>query len=181
MTSTASACDVPTGRCEMLTGSSSRAIPSVAGKPLFGPPRLQAIPATATTIAATNSAPDEPRRVVAISTPVMTPPTASPPTVWMRSSRTAVPMWASDDTPEHCHRSPWENSCVSLVLGITHHAGVRLAEVGFLLLLIAGVWLAASEFLDPQGWGAFRRVVAGIALAVSGVLLIIAAHWGHFG
>jgi len=70
---------------------------------------------------------------------------------------------------------------VSLVLGITHHAGVRLAEVGFLLLLIAGVWLAASEFLDPQGWGAFRRVVAGIALAVSGVLLIIAAHWGHFG
>jgi hypothetical protein len=70
---------------------------------------------------------------------------------------------------------------MSLVLGFTKHAGVRLAEVGFLLLVIAGVWLAASEFLDPKRWGAFRRVVAGIALAVSGVLLIIAAHWGHFG
>ncbi|HEY8029349.1 MAG TPA: hypothetical protein VIE38_07545 [Gaiellaceae bacterium] len=70
---------------------------------------------------------------------------------------------------------------MSLVLGITKHAGLRLAEVGFLLLLIAGVWLAASEFLDPNRWGVFRRVVAGIALAISGVLLIIAAHWGHFG
>ena len=70
---------------------------------------------------------------------------------------------------------------MSLVLGFTKHAGVRLGEVGFLLLLIAGVWLAASEFLDPNRWGAFRRVVADIALAVSGVLLIIASHWGHFG
>ena len=68
-----------------------------------------------------------------------------------------------------------------LVLGITQHAGVRLAEVGFLLLVIAGVWLAASEFLAPKRWGAFRRVVAGIALAVSGALLVIAVHWGHFG
>ena len=39
---------------------------------------------------------------------------------------------------------------MSLVLGITKHAGVRLAEVGFLLLLIAGVWLAASEFFDSK-------------------------------
>jgi len=70
---------------------------------------------------------------------------------------------------------------MSLVLGITKHAGVRFAEVGFLLLLIAGVWLAASEFLNSERWGAFRRVVAGITLAVSGVLLIIATHWGHFG
>jgi hypothetical protein len=70
---------------------------------------------------------------------------------------------------------------MNLVLGVTKHAGVRLAEVGFLLLLIAGIWLAASELLNPKRWGAFRRVVAGIALAVSGVLLIIATHWGHFG
>ena len=70
---------------------------------------------------------------------------------------------------------------MNLVLGITQHAGVRLAEVGFLLILIAGVWLAASEFLDPQRWGVFRKVVAGTALAISGVLLIVAAHWGHFG
>jgi hypothetical protein len=70
---------------------------------------------------------------------------------------------------------------VSLVVGITRHAGVRLAEVGFLLLLIAGVWFAASEFLDPKRWGAVRRVVGSVALAASGVLLIIATHWGHFG
>ena len=70
---------------------------------------------------------------------------------------------------------------MNLVLGITKHAGVRLAEVGFLLILIAGVWLAAAEFLDPERWGVFRRLVASIALAISGVLLIIATHWGHFG
>jgi hypothetical protein len=26
-----------------------------------------------------------------------------------------------------------------------------------------------------------RKIVAGVALAVGGVLLIIATHWGHFG
>jgi zinc-binding dehydrogenase len=97
-TKTASACDVPTGRREMLTGSSIRSIPSVHGRALVGPPRLQAIPATATTIAATNNAPDKPRRVVATSTPVTTAPTASPPTVWMSSSRNAVAMWVSPVT-----------------------------------------------------------------------------------
>jgi len=70
---------------------------------------------------------------------------------------------------------------MSLVLGITKHAGIRFAEVGFLLILIAGVWIAAAELLEPERWGVFRRVVAGIALAISGVLLIIATHWGHFG
>ena len=70
---------------------------------------------------------------------------------------------------------------MDLVLGVTKHAGVRLAEVGFLLILIAGVWLVAAERLRPERWGVFRREVAGIALAISGVLLIIATHWGHFG
>ena len=92
MTNTASACDVPTGRRETLTGSSIRAIPIVHGSALFGPPKLQPIPATATTIAATNSAPDKPRCVVATNTPVTTPPTASPPMVWMSKSRSAIAM-----------------------------------------------------------------------------------------
>jgi hypothetical protein len=26
-----------------------------------------------------------------------------------------------------------------------------------------------------------RTIVAGIALALAGILLIIATHWGHFG
>ena len=46
--------------------------------------------------------------------------------------------------PEHCSRSlsslprRCENSCMSLVLGVTKHAGIRFAEVGFVLILIAG-------------------------------------------
>jgi hypothetical protein len=42
---------------------------------------------------------------------------------------------------------------MNLVVGLTHKSGVRLAEVGFLLMPIAGVW----------------------------ALLIIATHWGRFG
>jgi hypothetical protein len=30
---------------------------------------------------------------------------------------------------------------MNLVVGLTHNSGVRLAEVGFLLMLIAGVWV----------------------------------------
>ena len=66
------------------------------------------------------------------------------------------------------------------VLALSHHTGRRLAEIGFLLILFAGIWLAASQI--PQfKFGTARTIVAGIALAVAGVLLIIATHWGHFG
>jgi len=69
---------------------------------------------------------------------------------------------------------------MSLVLGFAHHTGTRLAEVGFLLLLFAGVWLAAAQV--PQlKFAAARTIVAGLALATSGLLLIVATHWGHFG
>ena len=30
-------------------------------------------------------------------------------------------------------------------------------------------------------FGAARTIVAGVALALGGVLLIVALHWGHFG
>jgi hypothetical protein len=66
------------------------------------------------------------------------------------------------------------------VVGLSGHTGVRLAEVGFLLILFAGLWLASAQiplFKLPRS----RAVVAGVALAISGVLLIIATHWGHFG
>jgi hypothetical protein len=69
---------------------------------------------------------------------------------------------------------------VTVVLALTHQTGVRLAEVGFLLILIAGVWLVAAEiptFKHAQA----RRIVAGTLLACSGVLLIIATHSGGFG
>ena len=34
-------------------------------------------------------------------------------------------------------------------LALAHHAGVRLAEIGFLLILFAGVWLAAAQVPAP--------------------------------
>ncbi|MGI8452219.1 MAG: hypothetical protein ACR2MP_34550 [Streptosporangiaceae bacterium] len=61
-------------------------------------------------------------------------------------------------------------------LALGHHTGRRLAEIGFLLILFAGVWLAAAFRL-----GTVRTIVAGIALALAGVLLLVATHWGHFG
>jgi hypothetical protein len=69
------------------------------------------------------------------------------------------------------------------LLGFAHRTGVRLAEVGFLLVLFAGVWLTAAHILQmqPLKWGTFRTVVAGAALAIGGLLLIIATRWGHFG
>jgi hypothetical protein len=69
---------------------------------------------------------------------------------------------------------------ITHVLALTHHTGARLAEVGFLLILFAGVWLVAAEI--PQfRISRARRIVAGAALAVAGLLLIIATHSGHFG
>jgi hypothetical protein len=68
---------------------------------------------------------------------------------------------------------------VALVPALTHHTGIDLAEVGFLLILIAGVWLVAAEFQQLR-WARTRRIVAGTLLAIAGVLLIIATHWGKF-
>lgn len=67
-----------------------------------------------------------------------------------------------------------------LALGLAHHTGIRLAEVGFLLLLFAGVWLTAAQIRWFK-FAAARMIVAGLALAIGGLLLIVATHWGHFG
>jgi hypothetical protein len=66
------------------------------------------------------------------------------------------------------------------LLGMSAHTGARLAEVGFLLFLFAGVWLAAAQ-VPRMGWAAGRTIVAGIAIAIGGALLIVATHWGQFG
>jgi hypothetical protein len=71
-------------------------------------------------------------------------------------------------------------SDMSPVLALSSHTGVRLAEVGFLLIVIAGVWLVAAE-IPKFKLRRTRTIVAGAALAVGGVLLIIATRWGHFG
>lgn len=69
--------------------------------------------------------------------------------------------------------------CMNL-LALTHPTSVRLAEIAFLLILFAGVWLAAAQI--PQfKLATGRTIIAGVALAVAGVLLIVATHWGSFG
>ena len=69
---------------------------------------------------------------------------------------------------------------MSPIVALTHHTATRIAEIGFLLILLAGVWLIVASIpslrLDKT-----RTLVAGVALAVSGVLLIVSTHWGHFG
>jgi hypothetical protein len=66
------------------------------------------------------------------------------------------------------------------MLALTPNTTKTVAEVGFLLLLFAGVWLVASE-IPALKMPRARRIVAGTALAAAGILLIIATHWGHFG
>ena len=58
--------------------------------------------------------------------------------------------------------------------------GKTLAEVGFLLIMFAGVWLVAAQ-IPAFKMPTVRTIVAGIALALAGLLLIIATRWGHFG
>ena len=60
-----------------------------------------------------------------------------------------------------------------LRLGAHASDGRHLAEIGFLLLLFAGIWLAAAQI--PQlKLGTARTIIAGIALAIGGLLLVIA-------
>jgi hypothetical protein len=67
-----------------------------------------------------------------------------------------------------------------LVLALSVQAGRTVAEVGFLLIVIAGIWIAAAQ--APQmRFNTLRMLVGGVALALAGVLLIVATHWGHFG
>ncbi len=69
---------------------------------------------------------------------------------------------------------------MSLLLTISHHTSDRIAEVAFLLILIAGVWMVAAELLGPA-WHKVRMVVAGALFAVAGLLMIIVIHSGSFG
>jgi hypothetical protein len=63
---------------------------------------------------------------------------------------------------------------------VSHGTSVTLAEFGFLLILFAGIWLVVAE-IPKLGISRARRIVAGTALALAGVVLIIAIHWGQFG
>ncbi|HEX5449394.1 MAG TPA: hypothetical protein VFW85_04995 [Gaiellaceae bacterium] len=65
-----------------------------------------------------------------------------------------------------------------MTLAITTHDGGRIAELAFLLIAIAG---ASLFFGQVPFFGRARNSVAGLCLGAAGVLLIVAAHWGHFG
>ena len=69
----------------------------------------------------------------------------------------------------------------TFLLAFSHQTSLRIAEIGFLLILIAGVWLVAAEALQPDKWRRIRTTVSGALLTVAGLLLIIATHWGRFG
>jgi len=65
-----------------------------------------------------------------------------------------------------------------LALELKAHTGIRLAEVGEALLAVAGILLllgGATPFGRRAG-----QTFGGLALAIGGVLLVIATRWGHF-
>lgn len=77
-----------------------------------------------------------------------------------------------------------------LIFGFAHSSGVKVAEVAFLLFVIAGVWIAAASLGRVEkthlllrfiviASTRFRMVVAGLMLATGGLLLIVATRWGH--
>jgi hypothetical protein len=79
------------------------------------------------------------------------------------------------------HADTQERESIRQMLAtISYQTSIRLAEVGFLLVLIAGVWIVAAEV--PQLKIARTRMnAAGTLLAVAGLLLIVPIHWGTFG
>jgi hypothetical protein len=90
--------------------------------------------------------------------------------------------------PDGLHVAAVEEYPVTFALRLMHkdfgfiqQETTCLPEVGFLLILIAGVWLVAAEIIPPFKLARARRIVAGVLLAISGDLLIIATCWGGFG
>jgi hypothetical protein len=70
------------------------------------------------------------------------------------------------------------------LLAFSHDTSVTVAEVAFLLLLIAGVWIGFAWIFEERpdrrfSGRRFRMIVAGVLLAVAGLLLIISAYWGQ--
>ena len=67
------------------------------------------------------------------------------------------------------------------LLALSESSTKTLAEVGGLLIVIAGIWFFFAELSIPSmQFAKVRRIAAGLLLAAAGILLIIAFHWGQF-
>lgn len=64
------------------------------------------------------------------------------------------------------------------LFAFTRHTGVRVAEIGFALLAIAGALLAIAPVTR---FGKSGTAAAGVAVAAGAVLIIVAIRWGSFG
>jgi hypothetical protein len=64
------------------------------------------------------------------------------------------------------------------IFAFTRHTGVRVAEIGFALVAIAGALFAVAPVSRLGKPGA---VAGGVALAAGAVIVIIAIRWGSFG
>jgi hypothetical protein len=64
------------------------------------------------------------------------------------------------------------------IFAFTRHTGVRVAEIGFALVAIAGALLAVAPVTR---FGKPGTIAAGVALAAGAVIVLIAIRWGSFG
>ena len=65
-----------------------------------------------------------------------------------------------------------------MVFAFTRHTGVRVAELGFALIALAGALLALGQ---TRRFGRRGTVAGGVALAAGAVVILVAIRWGSFG
>jgi hypothetical protein len=64
------------------------------------------------------------------------------------------------------------------IFAFTRHTGVRIAEIGFALVAIAGVLFAVAPVTRL---GRLGTIAGGVALAAGAVVVLVAIRWGSFG
>jgi hypothetical protein len=64
------------------------------------------------------------------------------------------------------------------IFAFTRHSGVRVAEIGFALIAIAGALIAIAPVtrFDRPG-----TVAGGVSLVAGAIVVIVAIRWGSFG
>jgi hypothetical protein len=64
------------------------------------------------------------------------------------------------------------------IFAFTRHTGVRVAEIGFALIAIAGAVLALAPLTR---FGRTGATAGGVVLAAGAVIVVVAIRWGSFG